>query len=105
MGLSRYTVTAIKISLSALLLTHTKDAAALATLPYAYFSSPPPFKTSSLTKRSALSKAEEPLSPAVAEAFRDCHLHMTAALQRTPGTGLYQHLRVTARSMATTSNS
>lgn len=48
MGLSHYAVAAIKMFLSALL-THTEDDAALATLPYAYFSSVPPFKTSSLS--------------------------------------------------------
>lgn len=69
-------------------MTLKEEDAALATSPCACFSSVPAFKTSSLTHRPALSRAGEPLSPAVAEVFRGCHLHLTAALQSTPGSAL-----------------
>lgn len=45
LGLLHYVVTAIKISLSALLPTYTEEEDALATLPYAYFSSVLAFKS------------------------------------------------------------
>lgn len=49
----------------------------------------PASKASSLTHRPALSKAGESLSPAAdAAVFGDCHLHLQAALQSTPGSAL-----------------